>query len=41
MLLWIFDRRRQIGIREIVQLNLNKYGFQTQPFINLLQNGCS
>ena len=38
MLFWIFDWRRQIGIREIAQLNLNKHGFQKQPFINDLQN---
>ena len=33
--------RHQIGIREIVQMNSSKHGFQKQPFINVLQNRCS
>ena len=31
----------QIRIREIVQFNSNKHGFQKHPFINVLQNRCS
>ena len=35
MLFWIFDWGHQIGIREIVQLTLNKHGFQKQLFIKI------